>query len=138
MPNRPLPAPSRRRLVGVAILLLASGCAGPGATGAARGDRADPVRAGRPLIDVSSPRAPQSVSDCVVAGVRAMKIPDDYVAVRALPGGGGMVMLKNPATRRTGLTVDIASRGAGSQVRLYENGMVVSGQWRSLVKRCAG
>ncbi|AXK38713.1 hypothetical protein [Crenobacter cavernae] len=131
--------PRRGACVAIAALVL-SACAGTGATRDGRGDasRVEPSRSGRVLVDVASGRSPQAVADCVVDGVRRLKIPDDYLARRRLPGGGQAVMLNNPATGRTGLTVDVAARGSGSQVRLYENGMVVSGQWRALVRRCAG
>ncbi|WP_156485855.1 hypothetical protein [Crenobacter luteus] len=134
----PMLRPTRRRAYAVAAVLALAACAGGAPRGGRDAPRVEAVRAGRVLVDVASARAPQAVADCVVDGVRRLKIPDDYLALRSQAGGGRVVMLANPATGRTGLTVDVAARANGSQVRLYENGMVVSAQWRALVRRCAG
>ncbi|MCW3481842.1 hypothetical protein OL229_20135 [Neisseriaceae bacterium JH1-16] len=85
-----------------------------------------------------SPHGPASkVSACIVNNLHAWKIPDDYIKHEVYPNGEESVMLINPASGRTGITVDLTPNGENTDAELYENGMVVSNKWRELARRCA-
>lgn len=74
---------------------------------------------------------------CLKRGLQSWKIPDNYLVLRDLPGGGQSLALTNPATRRSGLTVEVQPGQPKPKVKLQENGAVVSAKWRNLIKRCA-
>jgi hypothetical protein len=129
---------------------LLAGCAHPqGATSAtamspkiASSDASAPARV-RPKRDTApvakeSPHGPASkVSACIINNLHAWKIPDDYIKHEVYPNGEESVMLINPASGRTGITVDLTPNGENTDAELYENGMVVSNKWRELARRCA-
>jgi hypothetical protein len=134
---------ARRYLPVVAALLLAA-CATPPQQ-ASRSTAPSAAYAAPGRLDASSyastatpaERSVAQVIVCLKSGLKDWKIPEDYLLTRPLPGGGQSLALTNPATRKSGLTVEVQPGEPRPTVQLHENGAVVSAKWRNLIKRCA-
>lgn len=121
-----------RRLSALAALGLSACATAPGASdSAAESSLGTPA----PLAAAETGQVPQVIA-CLKRGAASLKIPDDYLQTRALPGGGQSLALINPATRRQGLTVEVRPGPHRARVVLHERGAVVSAKWRNLVQRC--
>jgi hypothetical protein len=128
---------ARRYLPVVAALLLAA-CATPQQT--SPNTYAAPGRLDASSYASTATPAERSVAQviaCLKSGLKDWKIPEDYLLTRPLPGGGQSLALTNPATRKSGLTVEVQPGEPRPTVTLHENGAVVSAKWRNLIKRCA-
>lgn len=90
-----------------------------------------------PASAAPASRPVEQVIACLKSGLKSWKIPEDYLLTRQLPGGGQSLALTNPATRKSGLTVEVQPGEPRPTVKLHENGAVVSAKWRNLIKRCA-
>jgi len=104
---------------------------------ASASQKARPKRDTAPVAK-ESPHGPVSrVAACIINNLHAWKIPDDFIKHEVYPNGEESVMLINPASGHTGITVDLTPNGENTDAELYDSGMVVSNKWRELARRCA-
>lgn len=96
-----------------------------------------PPTRGAPAFESSSSFGVAKVSECVAHGVERFKVPANFIHRSEYSDGSVSVRLSPPGQLKSGPEVAVAPQGDGSRVSLYNNGMVLSGQWRALVLECA-
>ena len=126
---------------GLVALALLAGCVQPGKPQPATGTRpvalsSMPVRTETPLMVERGQGSLPQTANCLLAGMREFKIPDEFIVQDAYISGSS-VKLVNPATGKDGLIFDLLPQSNGTQISVYPNGMDVSQRWRKMVSRCA-
>jgi hypothetical protein len=96
-----------------------------------------PPTRGTPVFASPSNFSVAKVAECVSLGVAHFKVPANFIHRVEYSDGSTSVYLSPPGQDKSGPEIAIAPQGDGSLISLYNNGMVLSGQWRALVLNCA-
>lgn len=64
------------------------------------------------------------------------KLPEEFIAHKVYTDNNHSVGLINPFTKTEGITMDVVNQAGGSEIRLYENGNLLSRAWKQLPSKC--
>ena len=64
------------------------------------------------------------------------KLPPEFVSHKVYTDNNHSVGLINPFTKVEGITMDVVNKGSSSEIKLYDNGNLLSRAWKQLPSKC--
>ena len=64
------------------------------------------------------------------------KLPPEFVSHKVYTDNNHSVGLVNPFTQVEGITMDVVNKGGSSEIKLYDNGNLLSRAWKQLPSKC--
>ena len=64
------------------------------------------------------------------------KLPPEFVSHKVYTDNNHSVGLINPFTKVEGITMDVENKGSSSEIKLYDNGNLLSRAWKQLPSKC--
>ena len=64
------------------------------------------------------------------------KLPPEFVSHKVYTDNNHSVGLINPFTKVEGITMDVVNKGSNSEIKLYDNGNLLSRAWKQLPSKC--
>ncbi|UOO89685.1 hypothetical protein LVJ82_01470 [Vitreoscilla massiliensis] len=64
------------------------------------------------------------------------KLPPEFVSHKVYTDNNHSVGLINPFTQVEGITMDVVNKGGSSEIKLYDNGNLLSRAWKQLPSKC--
>ena len=64
------------------------------------------------------------------------KLPPEFVSHKVYTDNNHSVGLINPFTKVEGITMDVVNNGSNSEIKLYDNGNLLSRAWKQLPSKC--
>ena len=64
------------------------------------------------------------------------KLPPEFISHKVYTDNNHSVGLINPFTKVEGITMDVVNKGSSSEIKLYDNGNLLSRAWKQLPSKC--
>ena len=64
------------------------------------------------------------------------KLPPEFISHKVYTDNNHSVGLINPFTKVEGITMDVVNKGSSSEIKLYDNGNLLSHAWKQLPSKC--
>ena len=64
------------------------------------------------------------------------KLPPEFISHKVYTDNNHSVGLINPFTKVEGITMDVVNKGSTSEIKLYDNGNLLSRAWKQLPSKC--
>ena len=103
----------------------------------AKGPKTLPQRTETPEHTVTLKGSPAQASVCLKAAVLStFKIPEEFIETTAFPDGTENVRLLNPATKASGVSIDLRPDNNATNAKMYANGTVIAKAWAKILQQC--
>ncbi len=96
-----------------------------------------PERTETPEHIVTLKGSPAQASVCLKTAVlTTFKIPEEFIEITDFPDGTENVRLLNPATKASGVSIDLRPENNATNAKMYANGTVIAKAWAKILQQC--
>lgn len=96
-----------------------------------------PQRSGNPFSSTVSTANAVDTAVCLKQRLSSeFKMPEEFISHKIYTDNNHSVGLINPFTKTEGITMDVVSKGGHSEIKLYDNGNLLSRAWKQLPSKC--